>query len=355
MIFDDKRSRRIGAVMLAVVAASGAAVVMVDCSKLRRSIHVTVYYAHIGQLGEGADVQIAGRVVGKVDAVQLVPAHAVADPKHPLHPDGGVGLRLRVERRFAGWAAPNGEYIITAKGVLGEPYVEIGPPAGEAERARELRDGDWIRGVDPPRMDQVLVRSFNNMAAFRRLLDDVSPSARRLRAALDELTAAIDAMEPVPGAYSELAGSVARLGDAWRELGDDWRAADLDPAKLAALARTAGAALDRGRGELARVGEALDRLTADIDRVRGRVPDDLVARLERALDEARGAVTRLEGIAAAGQELAARVRRGQGSIGALMNDPEFSDDAKQLGRILKREPWRVLGHPRKEALEKPPR
>ncbi|HUS69040.1 MAG TPA: hypothetical protein VMZ28_31100, partial [Kofleriaceae bacterium] len=106
---------------------------------------------------------------------------------------------------------------------------------------------------------------------------------------------------------------------------------------------------------LQRVGAALDRLTADIDRVRARLPDDLVARLERSLDGARAAVARLEAIAATGQELAARVRRGQGTIGALMNDPEFSDDAKQLGRILKREPWRVIGHPLPErAPARPP-
>ena len=29
----------------------------------------------------------------------------------------------------------------------------------------------------------------------------------------------------------------------------------------------------------------------------------------------------------------------------LANDPEFPEDAKDLGKILKREPWRVVGHP----------
>jgi phospholipid/cholesterol/gamma-HCH transport system substrate-binding protein len=336
-----------------VVIVAGAAVVTVDCSKLRPSITVTAFYQQVGQLTEGADVQLAGRVVGQVDAIQLVPMKAVRDETHPLHPDGGVALRLHIQKRYAGWAAPNGEYFITAKGVLGEPYVEIGPPPGGAVRERGLEDGDQVRGIDPPRMDQVLVRSFANMTAFRRLLDEITPSATALRAALDRLGDELDAMEPQPGAYGALRRSVGELGDAWGALARDWRAADVDPAALARMGRSASDVLDRARGELQSIGAALDRLTADIDRVRTRLPDDLADRLDRALTEARAAIARLETIAATGQELAARVRRGQGTIGALMNDPEFSDDAKQLGRILKREPWRVLGHPLPERA--PPR
>ncbi len=355
-MFDDRQSRRVGAVVILVLIAAGAAVVTVDCSKLRPSIHVTAYYHQVGQLAEGADVQIAGRVVGQVDAVQLLPVTAVRDAKHPLHPDGGVALRLRIQERYADWAAVNGEYFITAKGVLGEPYVEIGPPADGAAPAGGLKDGDTVIGIDPPRMDQVLVRSFANMTAFRRLVDQVTPSARELRTALDALAAELDAIEPVPGAYGDFARSIGELGDAWGALAQDWRDAGTDPGEWMRLGRSAGEVMDRARGELQRVGAALDRLTADIDRVRGRLPDDLVARLEKALDGARAAVARLEAIAATGQELAARVRRGQGTIGALMNDPEFSDDAKQLGRILKREPWRVIGHPLPErAPTRPPR
>ncbi|HUS68326.1 MAG TPA: MlaD family protein, partial [Kofleriaceae bacterium] len=247
-MFDDRQSRRVGAVVMVLVIAAGAAVVMVDCSKLRPSITVTATFHQVGQLAEGADVQIAGRVVGQVDAIQLVPK------------SGGVALRLRIQERYAGWAAPNGEYFITAKGVLGEPYLEIGPPPDGAARARGLQDGDTITGVDPPRMDQVLVRSFANMTAFRRLVDQVTPSARQLRTALDALATELDAIEPTPGAYRGFARSIGELGDAWEALATDWRQAGADPGEWVRLGRTAGDVMDRARGELQRVGAALDRL-----------------------------------------------------------------------------------------------
>ena len=39
------------------------------------------------------------------------------------------------------------------------------------------------------------------------------------------------------------------------------------------------------------------------------------------------------------------IARGEGTIGRIQHDPEFPEDAKELGKILKRTPWRVIGHP----------
>jgi phospholipid/cholesterol/gamma-HCH transport system substrate-binding protein len=371
-VFDDRTSRRVGAVVLALVGLAAGAVLTVDCTRLRPSIDVAVYFAHIGPLEEGADVQLAGRVIGKVDAVQLLPPGRVRDPSHPLHPGGGVAARLRIQERYAGWGAPNGEFFISMKGVLGDAYVEIGPPPGGAAPARGLRDGDEVRGVDPPRMDQVLVKSFQNMTEFRRLLDDAAPAARALVAALADLRATLAAIEPRPGAYAALGDSLGRAMDEWDRLsgglGDGAPpgfprtlpnqafgrplAGGASRADLLGVVGEAGRVLGRIRAELGATGGTLDLLLTDVDRIRARIPGDLVDRLVASAAGARAALARLERTIAVGQELIARVRGGQGTVGALLNDPEFIDDAKKLGKIIKREPWRVLGHPRREALER---
>jgi hypothetical protein len=67
--------------------------------------------------------------------------------------------------------------------------------------------------------------------------------------------------------------------------------------------------------------------------------------LGAAIARARVAMDKLEPMRAKIRELADRLARGEGSIGKLMKDPEFPEDAKELGRILKRTPWRVVGHP----------
>jgi hypothetical protein len=44
-------------------------------------------------------------------------------------------------------------------------------------------------------------------------------------------------------------------------------------------------------------------------------------------------------------EINARIARGEGSLGKLMKDPEFPEDAKALGKIMKRQPWRIIQRP----------
>jgi phospholipid/cholesterol/gamma-HCH transport system substrate-binding protein len=351
-LFDDKVARRVGVVVMALVAVAAAAVLLVDCSRLRPGIQVTIYYQHIGALEEGADVQVAGRVIGVVTGVQLLPPRAVRDPKHPLHPGGGVAVHVRLQKRYASWTMTDGDYFITAKGVLGEPYIEVGPGPVDRPDRRALEDGDAVRGADPARMDQVLVRSFQNMSAFRALLDEISPSARELRDAIVRLEETLRAIEPEPGAYAVLGANLAHLDHAIDALKAGWRAEGIGPGDVRALVRATGDFADHARAELSRVGAVLDRLSADLERVRGSIPPGLAERLDRAITTARLAAAKVERIVATGQELAQRVEGGQGTVGALLNDPEFIDDAKQLGKILKRQPWRVIGHPTVESLRK---
>ena len=39
----------------------------------------------------------------------------------------------------------------------------------------------------------------------------------------------------------------------------------------------------------------------------------------------------------------------QGRRLPLQRDPEFPEDAKELGKILKRTPWRIFGYPQRDA------
>jgi hypothetical protein len=183
-------------------------------------------------------------------------------------------------------------------------------------------------------------------------MEELAQPAGELRAALAQLSDTLAEIEPAPGTYAELGAAVRRLDDAFERMKAGWSAEDLSPADLLAVAERAGAFLDRARAELGQTGAALDRLAVDVRRLRDRMPPGLSDRLARTLDQARAAIAKVERVVASATELATRVRQGHGTVGALMNDPEFSDDAKQLGRLLKRNPWRILGHPTREALEK---
>jgi ABC-type transporter Mla subunit MlaD len=336
---------------MGLVMAGGAVVVTVDCGKIRSGIQVTVYFADPGRLAEDAEVQIAGRSVGRVESIQLVTARAAAAPAHPLHTEhGGVAVRVRIQKRYASWAARTSEFLVSA-GLLGRAHLEVAPPRGGAAWPRALEDGDQIRGVDAARPEQILVLLLTSIDRFRGLVDQVAPAARDLRGALVELAASLATIEPVPGAYADLGRSMGALVAELDELAAAWRTGGGDVAHAARIVSAGTRLAGRLHGAVGATGRALDRLLADLARIRGRLRGDRLQQFERAATSARALVARAEAILAVAEELARRVRLGQGTVGALLGDLELSDETKQLGKLLKREPWRVLGHPTREALE----
>jgi ABC-type transporter Mla subunit MlaD len=344
-VSDERLARRVGAGVLVLLGVAVVTLVFADACRLRAGVTVHVYFEHM-VLEAGAPVQVAGRVVGEVSSVDLVPARLASEPDHLLHPHGGVALAIRVERRRRHMAPQNGEYFVSSKGVLGERYLEIGPPAGGAPWTRPIRDGDRVRGIDPPQMDRVLQRTYENLLSTRDFLDAIAPEARALVGALDRLSYALAQAEPAPGAWGALGAAAGRARDELAATRTAWAAAEVPTGDLLALPGRARATLAALEAGLADTRAHLAVLGAEINRLRASIPADLRERLEMALRQTDESLARVERTAATARELLAMVERGQGTLGALANDPEFSDDAKQLGKLIKTHPWRLVGRPR---------
>jgi phospholipid/cholesterol/gamma-HCH transport system substrate-binding protein len=293
------------------------------------AVRFEVEFGHVGALRSGADVQIAGREVGRVESIRLTDRKAI------------VSVALR--QRYADWAPANAELFIASKGLIGKRYLAIGPPPGGAAPEGQIADGDRLRGVDPVQVEKVILRSIENTRRFRELLIDIRPAATRLGDELTELGRLLDEIEPAPGTYATLGDRTAALVASVGEVRDRLEASGLTPARIGALAARAGALGARLSADLAVLERDLDAVMADVDRLRGAVPASSLVRLRLALSQARGLGDRIDAIAAKVGAIAAAVERGEGTVGALLNNPEFINDAKKLGKILKRQPWRLLG------------
>lgn len=345
---DPKLGLRVGAVTLLVLALGVVYVLVLrDRLFLGPSVRVDVYFAHVGSLHEGTPVMVAGRQVGKIAAIRLVPRDSVP-PDHPLAATGGAVAILRIDEGARGRVPVNGEFFVSSKGLLSERYLEVGAPAGGAAPERPVADGDAVRGNDPPSMDRVLVNMWENLEIARAFLDDVRPQLDALVEAAERLAHTLGVIEPAPGAYAALAERAEQLAAEARTTYLTLRAGGLDLARAEELvARTrqtlADARIVAGllRGRLAALGE-------DLDRVRGRVEaaaPGLRLKLRAAVASAETAMARVERLTAKVEDVLGILERGEGTIGRLANDPEFPEDAKALGKILKRTPWRVVGHP----------
>lgn len=350
---DDRLAVRVGGVVIALVIVAAALVLGAEGLHLRAQIHFQVYFAEPGALTAGSDVQVAGKVIGEVDSIRLVPRSQAAAPDHPLHPDGGIVADVRIEKRYAYMAPRHADYFVNVKGIFGERYLEIGAPMGRdgykdvgpGGLEQRIAEGDRIRGIDPPSMDRVLLRSYSNLVTSRIFLKQVEPHWRRLVRELNGLSQTLKEIEPEPGAYDRLGQSLGRLDDQLEVTRARWAFEDVSLEDLSALSDRAEATMDSIERTLTDLEQRLDVVTANIDRLRASAPKDFLARFDRAAEQARAALDKLRRIERTARELVAIVERGEGTIGGLLHDPEFSDNAKEIGKIIKRQPWRVVGHP----------
>jgi hypothetical protein len=74
---------------------------------------------------------------------------------------------------------------------------------------------------------------------------------------------------------------------------------------------------------------------------------DALAKLELAAARIRAAADRIDPLLAQVELLQQQIARGDGSLLKLMHDPEFPEDAKELGKIMKRQPWKIMARPPK--------
>ncbi|HVV82571.1 MAG TPA: MlaD family protein [Kofleriaceae bacterium] len=328
---------RVGAVMLLFILAAGVFVVVVRPRLGKGGVAIAVRFGNVGGLQEGAPVMQAGRTIGHVESITL----DGADAEH-----AGALVRLRLARRYLHDVPVNAEVFVSSKGVLSSRYLELGPPPRGAPPGRPIEPGEPpLVGVEPPSLDRALQRTWDNLQQSRAFFEAVRPEAQALRASLEHLAQTLSAVEPAPGAYATLALRLGALAKGVGDLLDELEAAGADPAHLSALVDRARGVIADARASLAAVRTAAEPLLADLDRLRGAVGADAAARLRAALDQGEAMLAKADALLASSRALAELLARGEGSAFRLSRDPEFPEDAKELGKILKRNAWRILGHP----------
>jgi len=336
----------VGAVVIGMIAIAAVFVVAIwPRLDFGSGVRVRVAFAHVAALHEGAPVIIAGETIGTVESIGLVQPGAVA-VEHPLYLTGGAVAIVRLDRGKRGRFARNAEVFVSSRGLLSARYLELGPPADGSPPGPPIEPGALVRGVDPPTLDRALQRTWDNLVRSRAFLDAVGPEADALRRQLEALAATLATIEPMPGAAGALLGHLRALLSEVRTLRATLDGAGADPDALYALADRAEATLVHARAALARVQAAAELLLADVDRVRdhvGTVGPASLDRLRGTLTEVDRQLARMQVVAANAKGLLAMIKRGDGSLFKLSRDPEFPEDAKELGRILKRTPWRILG------------
>jgi hypothetical protein len=347
---EEQLHRRVGAAGIAVLVLGVAAAVALSGRHLGGGRRFHVELDRTGALTVGAPLVLAGRTVGRIDDIRLVhrddaPASYAQDPTAER---ARVVLDVWIEERWAYALHQSSELFQNQPSVLAEAYLEIGPPRGGAPTGPPLPAGGTIRGANPPRMDQIAQRSYENLRNVVEMLRTGFPEAKALGVELDALSTELDKLSAdTPGGFANFAAARARLWDQAIGAWQDWQASGTNGDEIARAAAHAQATIARTRAQLDGLRVKLTRLEAGIDTVRARLAPADAARFEAALARIDDVSTRAGALLAHAQTIADMVARGEGTIGAFLADTELADDFKAMTKILKERPWETIGHPQK--------
>lgn len=335
---DSQLARRVGTIGLCVIALAIAFFVFIyDRIEWGRHTRIRVYFHSTGGLVEGAPFVVAGREVGKVEAIVLSPQGAPT----PLHGDEGVEVRVAIEAGDAARLA-RGDVFVASKGPLSARYLELGPPAEDAQRV-PLHEHDQLLGSDPPSLDRVFQRTWDNLTTLGGFLDELRPEMAQLKVQLAALQDTLHAIAPEVTLRADVDALVTEARHTYDALGGQ---PGID--RMGALVDHTRTTVTQARAMVAALRVKADALSASLAVVKARLGtrgSEALDKIQLAIDRVKAVIDKVDPLLAQVDAIQQRIARGEGSLMKLMHDPEFPEDAKELGKIMKRQPWKLLDHP----------
>jgi len=327
---------KVGLLLVVSLALLGGFLALLGNFSFRGGTRIKINYDFSGNLQSGAAVKISGIKVGKVEEVRYLGGE--------VDPDTGKRVQVRVvafvEDRVKESIRKNAEFFINTQGVLGEQYLEIQPGTWDQP---PLDPSHSVEGVNPPRTDLIVARLYEFLDSITSLLrDDKDVIKDFLQSGASVVRTLDDILKTNKAEIGRLLGNVDALSKQAAELLGSIRAGVGDASQLrVTLSNIEGisASIKRDIDPLiAKAKKALD----GVDRVTSVVGPGERDKLQKALDELVTVGDKAEKLTSDAQSLVSDIKKGKGTAGALLVDPQIYDDLKELVRDLKRNPWKFF-------------
>src|SRR6266545_2137397 len=281
-------------VFLAIIYLLGA-----QARYFERKYDLIAEFTEVGGLIEGATVRLAGVQIGRVTGVTL-----------PSQPGGKVRVTLTIAQRFADRIRLNSEARIVTQGLLGDKLVEI--TIGSAD-SPPLKPGEQLTAREPFETGRVLAEAGDTFATIKRLAANLNVAVERV-----DRSGTLDQINKLAAA---LGAAVERME----------RAGTLDDLGAAAKsARRITEQVEKGQGLLHALvyeePEALRRLDALLHSTQ-----DLLSRAQSGDNAVSTLLAAMEALGRGAEKPGA----GEGLLSALLFDPEYRSLALDLQTVAR--------------------
>lgn len=141
-----------GLFILAIVFVIGFIWYLGALNPFASAYEVRVGYNYAGGVEVGSPVRVMGIKVGKVKAIEFSPEQKTAAGEEVK-----LTVVLTISREAWATVRADSKFFINLAGVIGEKFVEVSPGSTAAAK---LEPGSFVRGEDPPRIDQLISQSY---------------------------------------------------------------------------------------------------------------------------------------------------------------------------------------------------
>ncbi|HWU45013.1 MAG TPA: MCE family protein, partial [Bdellovibrio sp.] len=138
--------------VVSLILVAAFAWVMGFISPFSNTQELNVMYNYAGGIEEGSPVRVMGIKVGRVKAIHFDPEF-----KMPNGEEAKLRLTITIDKKAWTSVRKDSKFFINLAGVIGEKFLEIS--AGSMS-AGEFSSGDYVRGEDPPRIDQLISQGY---------------------------------------------------------------------------------------------------------------------------------------------------------------------------------------------------
>ncbi|MBI3179978.1 MAG: MCE family protein [Deltaproteobacteria bacterium] len=336
---------RVGAfVLVALLVLVGFVLALGDFS-LRPAFGFYVDFGYSGGLQPGAPVKVSGIRVGRVADLSIIATGAGPPAAAPVLDLGRtatplVRAQVQVDEAYRHLITEGALLHVGTQGVIGEAYLELSPGGGSA-----LSEGASVRGVDAPRLHVMALQLSAILDTFGQLIG-VGSEANQPGAVGEAVGSLVRLVGSIVserrGELSQALGELAAMAGNLRAVTGELRKA-VEGGKLSRLLDDTQASAKTLSAELpdllARARTSLASVEALTAKANGAVSADDVTKI---LNDVRASIENVHTLTRDAVKVTEMIRRGQGTVGGLVTDPQIYDDLKEMLRDLKRNPWKFL-------------
>jgi phospholipid/cholesterol/gamma-HCH transport system substrate-binding protein len=328
---------KVGVVILVSLGILAAFVLVMGGLSFEKMFAVYVDFDNPGGLQAGAPVRIAGVKVGSVKELAFLGGKL--DPKTGRRTL--VRAKLAIEEKVRPAIHDNADFYVTTQGVLGEQYLAIDPGTGERPM---LAEDTIVKGIDPPRLDLFLAKAYdlldttvNGIRNNKELINDLAVNTAGLLKGMNET------LHDNRPRIDRIVQNVESLSTESNDLVRDARKAYVDNPKIQRMIDNVDhltTDIQRDSGPLLK--DAREAM-ANLNRVSSTFGDaEEQAKLKKTLADVAELASRANAAVADAQTIVAHMKKGEGTVGALVMDEAVYDDVQEMIRDLKHNPWKFL-------------